>query len=276
MVAFRTSFFARSLADIADKKVTGRAIEAAPKWIAQSQCPDFPAHRRRGTSEWVISRNAVSASRGIDIDPQNLAQQRRIILRISTWLDTAGAFVIPVSAITRRDVEIVCVAGSRAEANPTAVVIALRLIEREQRRCRKTVRTRRDLDLRDGGNALAKDTAGRRVIGVELAVASIVGMEREPEQALFASAPVAQKWRKIDERCRVQRKGLKIENSYAAGLFDNEQPAGVGRGCGDEDGGAETRRNPDGRERSDGLRLRDETGAEERQSSYRDDQRMND
>ena len=67
----------------------------------------------------------------IDVDPQHLAQQAEGILRVAGGLDVAGALVVGVAAIPHGDVQVAAIACAIAEADPAAVVIRLRLIDRQ-------------------------------------------------------------------------------------------------------------------------------------------------
>ena len=75
---------------------------------------------------------------------------------------------------------------ARAEANPSAIVIRLRLIEREQRLDGEKIRAGRDCDLRNKGHALPEGTAGRGIVDVKFTVCGVVGIESHPEQALLS------------------------------------------------------------------------------------------
>jgi hypothetical protein len=68
------------------------------------------------------------------VDAQQLAEQSRRILRVATRFDVARARVIGAAAIASGDVKVALITRSRAETDPAAIVIGLRLIERQQRR----------------------------------------------------------------------------------------------------------------------------------------------
>ena len=99
------------------------------------------------------------------------------------------SLVVRVSTIAGCDVKISLIADTRAEANPAAVVIGLRLIEGEQRSLTGGIR-----DIRIGGNAeerdmrhaLAKGATGRDVVHIKASAGGIVRIERQTEQSFFA------------------------------------------------------------------------------------------
>jgi hypothetical protein len=66
------------------------------------------------------------------MDPQHLAKQRRVVLRVATGLDVASALVVARAAVAGSDVKIVIVARARTKSDPAAIVIRLWMIERQQ------------------------------------------------------------------------------------------------------------------------------------------------
>ena len=67
------------------------------------------------------------------MNAKHFAEQGGIVLRVAARLDVAGALIVCAAAIASGNVKIVVVARPRTESDPAAIVIGLRLIEREQR-----------------------------------------------------------------------------------------------------------------------------------------------
>jgi hypothetical protein len=66
------------------------------------------------------------------VNAEHFAEQSRQTLRIAARFDVARTLVVPAAAVSGGDVQIVRVAGARTEADPSSVVISLRVIEPEQ------------------------------------------------------------------------------------------------------------------------------------------------
>src|SRR5207302_7312067 len=116
------NLLARVLPHITDKHPTGRSIETVAERITQAEQPDFLFQGRR-SKERIVRRNRVRADRWIDMDPQHLAEQRRVILRVAAGLDVANSTILIVAraAVAGGDVEIVIVARARTKSDPAAV-----------------------------------------------------------------------------------------------------------------------------------------------------------
>jgi hypothetical protein len=115
----------------------------------------------------------------VDVETQDLAELVvGEILRVADPLRMARAEVVAASSVAGRDVEVAV--GS--EADPAAVVVRLRLGDREQPRRRgvRDAAVARDLVALD-----ADRPGGVDVVNEELAVVRVVGMEGEAEQSLL-------------------------------------------------------------------------------------------
>ena len=68
------------------------------------------------------------------MNAQHFSEQGSRVLRVAARLDVADAAILIVArtAIAGGDVKIVIVACARTKSDPTAVVIVLRMIERQQ------------------------------------------------------------------------------------------------------------------------------------------------
>src|SRR5207248_2587794 len=73
-------FLPPGFADVADPHVAGRTIEAVAPRISESVRPDLAA-RTRAIDKWIGWWNRVWLGR-IDVDAQDLAEQRAQILRL--------------------------------------------------------------------------------------------------------------------------------------------------------------------------------------------------
>ena len=106
----------------------------------------------------------------------------------------AAVLVVLVAAVTGRDIKIVFIPGARTEANPTAVMIAFRMLECQQDLLRARVGVVggdcRERELRNVGHSLLKSVSGRGIDGeveVKLSISRVVRIERHAEKALLAA-----------------------------------------------------------------------------------------
>ena len=102
-----------------------------------------------------------------------LPSKRRGVLRVAARLDVARSLIVGVSAIPGRDIKIALVADARAEADPAAIMIGLRLIEGEQGplACASAMSgIGRNAEERDVTHPLTKRAAGCDVINIEATV----------------------------------------------------------------------------------------------------------
>ena len=139
------------------------------------------------------------------------------VLGVAARFDVARSLVVGVSAVAGRDVEIALVAGARAEADPAAVVIGLRLIKSEQGPSRS--RDQRYPDRRRRERARCDVTPwpnappGRDVVDIEAAVRRVVRIKSQAEQSFLAGR--ARPRREIEKRrwlsrSRVARSMMRI------------------------------------------------------------------
>ena len=212
---------AGALSNVPDKHRASLTVEAAPEWITQSECPDFSSRSGNGDKR-IVWWNRVGSGSGINVNTKHFAEQSRQTLRIAPWFDVARSLVVRTAAISGRDVQIVRVAGAWTEADPSAVVIGLRVSEREQNSFTgwiRDVRIGRDGELRDVRHAIAKSAAGNGEVEIELSVCGIVWIKRHAEQTLLAAGSQASE---RQEWIRVERAIGEIENSDSAVLLHNE------------------------------------------------------
>ena len=95
--------FAAVLADVPNKHPAGLAVEAVSEWIAQSERPDFST-RSADANKWILRRDRRSPSRGVNMNAEHLAEQRRQILCIPARLDVTGSLLVSPAAISCGDV----------------------------------------------------------------------------------------------------------------------------------------------------------------------------
>ena len=138
----------------------------------------------------------------VDVDAQDLAQQAERVLRVAGGLDVPRPLIVIISAIPHSDVQIACIPRAIAEADPPAIMVYLRLIDRRHVGCRGgigDVGIRRHLVTRDMSDAASKCTPpGSGVIDIEFAVGGIVGVKARPNSP--CSPPVA-----MPEKCQKRR-----------------------------------------------------------------------
>src|SRR5262249_2872286 len=101
---------ARILADIADVQMAVQAVEARTKRVTQAERPDL-APDPGDADEWIVRGDRVR-SRGGDVQPHDLAEQRRPVLRVPELVTGAPA-------IAERHVE----GAIGTEPEPAAVVV---------------------------------------------------------------------------------------------------------------------------------------------------------
>ena len=148
--------------DISDKQPAGLAVETIPEWITQSERPDF-CSRSSDADERIIWRDRLGPGRGINVNAEHFAEQSRQTLRIAARFDVARSLVVSAAAVSGGDVQIVCVAGARTEADPSSVMIGLGVIERQRDSFTVRigdVRIGRDGELRDVRRAIAQSAVG--------------------------------------------------------------------------------------------------------------------
>ena len=66
------------------------------------------------------------------MNAEHFAEHGHQILRVALRLDVTRSLVVRAATISGCDIQIVRVARARAEADPSTVMIGLRVIEREQ------------------------------------------------------------------------------------------------------------------------------------------------
>jgi hypothetical protein len=157
------------------------------------------------------------------VNAEHFAEQSRQTLRIAARFDVARSLVVPAAAVSGGDVQIVRVAGARTEANPSSVVIGLRVIEPEQDSFTgriRDVRVGRDGELRDARHAIAKSAAGDGKVEIELPICGVAWIERHAEQTLLASSRGQAS--EGEKGSRVERAGGKVENSNSPVLLHDK------------------------------------------------------
>jgi hypothetical protein len=120
-------FLPRGLPNVTDPEIARRAIEAEAPWVAKTERVDLRARIRAGAGrtarvrgERVARRDRVGSACA-HVDPQHLAEQPARVLRIV--LRIAGR-----AAVAHADIK----HPVRAELEVAAVVIAERLVDRQQ------------------------------------------------------------------------------------------------------------------------------------------------
>ena len=214
-------FLAGALPDIPDEHPAGLAVEAVPEWITQSERPDFSS-RSGHADKRVIQRNRVGPGCGINVNAEHFAEQSRQALCIAARFDVARSLVVCAAAVSRGDVQIVRITRARTEADPSSVVIGLRLIEREQDSFTgrvRDIRIGRDGELRDVRHAIAKSAAGDGEVEIELSICGVAWIERHAEQTLLASGGQTSEGEKGS---RVERAGCEVQNSNSPVLLHDK------------------------------------------------------
>ena len=148
------------------------------------------------------------------MNAEHFAEQSRQTLRVAARFDVARSLVVCAAAVSGGDVQIVRVAGARTEADPSSVVIGLRVIEHEQDSFAgriRDVRIGRDGELRDVRHAIAKSAAGDGEVEIELSICGVAWIERHAEQTLLASG--GGQASEGEKGSRVERAGGEVENS---------------------------------------------------------------
>ena len=124
----------------------------------------------------------ASAKRRIHADPEHLSQIRKQVLAVSEWIAAAAA-------ITKSDIQ----KAVRPKHQLAAFVIGERLVDDEQDAFAVGIGLVgvgcRGLVLGDHGFEAAKVA---RVIDVELVIAAVVGVKRQPQKSLLLSVEVHQ------------------------------------------------------------------------------------
>jgi hypothetical protein len=209
------------LPDVGDPQVAAQAVEGEAPGVAQPVGPDLAAGAG-DADERVARGNGVGEPRAaaVDVDAQDLAEQG--VERLPVLLRVAAA-----AAVARGDVE----EAVRPERDLAAVVVGERLVVGEEDLLRGGVG-----DIRVGRHPVAGDhrlelaADGAGVVDEEFAVAGVVGMEGEPEEAALAAA--GDRGREVEERLGEHLRA--VEDQDLAGLLDDEQPsravAGMGQG----------------------------------------------
>src|SRR4030095_10708924 len=198
---------------ISDKQPAVLQVEAVPPWVTESKCPDFSS-RSSDADERIIRRNRGGPGRGINVNAEHFAEQSRETLRIAARFDVARSLVVCAAAVSGGDVQIVRVAGARTEADPSSVVIVLRVIEPEQDSFTgriRDVRIGRDGELRDARHAIAKSAAGDGKVEIELPICGVAWSERHAEQTLLASG--GGQTSEGEKGSRAERARSEVENS---------------------------------------------------------------
>src|SRR4051794_36114178 len=100
----------------------------------------------------------------------------------------AAALVVAATAVPRRDVKIAGIVRPRTEADPTAVMVAVKLVETEQHALDQARLSffPDDGELRDVGNTGVESAAGGDVIQIERAVRGVVRIKGKAEQSALA------------------------------------------------------------------------------------------
>ena len=157
---------AGALTDVAGEELAGSPVEGEPERIPKPVGPDLVAER-------VVGRNV--RGRGVDVEPQDLAQQGPQALRVIVG-------VIATAAVTHPHVE----APVRPELHHAPVVVAeLPVRNRLQDQLGPGVR---DVGIR-AGDLIARDedvAGGVRVADVEEAVRRIARVKGEAEEPTLA------------------------------------------------------------------------------------------
>ena len=165
------------------------------------------------------------------MNAQDLPQHRLRALRIATRFDMARAAVVAIATIAGRNVEVVIVPRARAEAEPAAVMILRRLIEREHNDFAvriSDIGIARDVETGDMADAVTKRAAGCGVVDVKAAVGRVVRIKGEPEQTLLVAARL-DPGVNVEKRCRIHRARGEINDENLTRLLDDENPAYVAR-----------------------------------------------
>ena len=203
---------ARVLSDVPDKHPAGLAVEAVPKWIAQSERPDFSA-RTAHADEWIVRWDGGGPGRGINMNAEHFAEQGREILRVAARLDVTGSLIVASAAVSGCDIQIVCVARSRTEADPSTVVIGFRMIEGDQDSLAvwlRNVRISSDRELLNVRYPVSESAAGNGEVEIKLSIRRVIRIEGHPKQTLLASGVSQSGYG--EERCRVECTGEEIQN----------------------------------------------------------------
>ena len=176
----------------------------------------------------------------IDVQSQDLSQHRVKALPVAAG--NVARVVVAAAAISRVDIQ---VAVPGAEAEPTAVVISLRLAVRHNRGEARAGHIGVAGRHRVFPDVIAEHGVGvgilSRKIDVKLAVGGVVGVKRHPQQAAFAAGGDA---RDRQKRRRLQYARCEVENPDRAAPLHDEQPRTIARRVRDEQWRAKPRRHP--------------------------------
>ncbi len=159
-------------ADVADPEIAGFPVEAEAPRVAES--PDEGLRDEAGiVDEGVVRRDAIGFLIAADVDAQDLGKKNAGILGIAVRIALAAA-------VAEAQIE----ETIRSENNMAAVVIPIRLVEREDR----DRRVRIELVRLVSAGGIAHDLGIALDIGVgneDAAVLGKSGIERHAEQALL-------------------------------------------------------------------------------------------
>ena len=139
---------------------------------ARSRCSPRPPDVRVRRGDAVRPRRR----RSVDVDPQDLAEQRVRVLG-------AVAGVAAAAAVADADVQV----AVRPEREHAAVVVVVRLVDLEDRSGRTSVRRGPGSATEAWYSRMIVSPSRFGVVHVELAVVVKLRVEREPEQALLAA-----------------------------------------------------------------------------------------
>ena len=218
----------RVLPHVADRQVARAAVEGEAPGVAQTVAVDLGAGAV-AAAERVVGGDAVGpAARGGRVDAQQLAEQRRQVLRVAA----RAVLVARAAAVTGADVEV----HVGPEQQQPAVVIALgvRHAQDEARRAAVGAGGARALVLDD---ALVAGPVGE--VDVEAARARVVGREGDRQEALLA--PGLHLAADVEERALAAT----ADDHDPPGLLDHEHALAVLRRRGHVDGGGEAPDRPE-------------------------------
>jgi hypothetical protein len=124
------------------------------------------------------------------MNAEHFAEQGREILRVAARLDVTGSLIVASAAVSGCDIQIVCVARSRTEADPSTVVIGFRMIEGDQDSLAvwiRNVRISSDRELRNVRYPVSESAAGNGEVEIKLSIRRVIRIEGHPKQTLLAS-----------------------------------------------------------------------------------------
>src|SRR5258708_3828977 len=186
------------LPDVGHVQLAGLGVERHLVRVAKTERPDLTAGTGR-VDERIAGRDLVSRRlrTGHRIDPEDLAEKGREILRVAARLDVPRASIVGGAAITDRDVE----EAVGTEPEIATVVVELWVGDPENLPSAGWVDRRvigvgvvhtplGDHVVVIGERTVAlvctqlgRALVGLRLVGVDQAVLPVVGVEREPEEA---------------------------------------------------------------------------------------------